>query len=58
MTCVGMVTNIIGKDTDPCDEKNIFATIQFSANEVLRSLLPTKNENICVIHPIAIYYGK
>ena len=58
MTCVGMVTNIIGKDTDPCDEKNIFATIQFSANEVLRSLLPIKNENVCLIHPIAIYYGR
>ena len=57
MKCVGMVTNIIGKDTNPCDAKNVFATIQFSANEVLRSILPTKNENICVIHPIAIYYG-
>ena len=58
MTCVGMVTNIIGKDTNPHDGKNVFATIQFSANEALRSLLPVKNEDICVIHPIAIYYGK
>ena len=58
MTCVGMVTNIIGKDTDPCDDKNIFANIQYSVNEVLRSILPTKNDNICVIHPIAIYYGR
>lgn len=54
--CVGMVTNIIGKDTDPEDKKNIFATLQFSVNEVLRQMLPTKEENIIVITPIAIFY--
>lgn len=58
ITCVGMITNIIGKDTNPNDDKNIFATLQFSVNEVLRSILPTKEENICVIHPIAVYYNK
>ena len=58
MTCVGMVTNIIGKDTEPIDDKNIFAKLQFSVNEVLRNMLPTKNDNLCVIHPIAIYYGQ
>lgn len=58
ITCVGMITNIIGEDCDPCDEGNIFATIQHASNEVLRSLLPTKEKNLCVIHPIAIYYGK
>lgn len=57
ITCVGMITNIIGKDTNPEDEKNIFASLQFSVNEVLRGILPTKEENICVIHPIAIYYN-
>ena len=46
ITCVGMITNIIGKDTNPNDDKNIFATLQFSVNEVLRSILPTKEENI------------
>ena len=56
-TCVGMVTNIIGEDTNPNDDKNIFATLQFTANEVLRSLLPTEQDNLCIIHPIAIYYG-
>lgn len=56
MTCVGMVTNIIGKDTDPCDDKNVFATLQYTVNEMLRSILPTKNDNLIVIHPIAIYY--
>lgn len=58
MTCVGMVTNIIGKDTEPIDDKNVFATLQFSVNEMLRAILPTKNDNLCVIHPIAIYYGQ
>lgn len=58
ITCVGMITNIIGKDTDPNDDKNIFATLQFSINEALRSILPTKEENICIIHPIAIYYNR
>lgn len=57
ITCVGMITNIIGEDFDPCDENNIFATLQHTSNEILRSLLPTKEKNICVIHPIAIYYG-
>lgn len=58
ITCVGMITNIIGKDTNPKDDKNIFATLQFSINEALRSILPTNEENICVIHPIAVYYSK
>ena len=58
ITCVGMITNIIEKDTNPNDDKSIFATLQFSVNEVLRSILPTKEENICVIHPIAVYYNK
>ncbi len=57
ITCVGMITNIIGKDTNPEDDKNVFANLQFSVNEVLRSVLPTKEENICVIHPIAVYYN-
>lgn len=58
ITCVGMVTNIIGEDCDPCDESNIFATIQHTSSEVLRSLLPTKEKNLCVLHPIAVYYGE
>ena len=58
ITCVGMVSNIIGKDTNPCDEKNFFATIQFAVNEVLRRILPTSENNLIVIHPIAVYYGE
>lgn len=58
ITCVGMVTNIIGEETNPNDEDNIFATLQYTASEALLSLLPTRENNVCVIHPIAIYYGE
>lgn len=58
ITCVGMITNIIGADTDPGDSKNVFATLQFTVNEVLRTILPTTAENLCVIHPIAVFYGE
>ncbi|MGN1413711.1 MAG: hypothetical protein ACI4WY_05635 [Anaerovoracaceae bacterium] len=57
ITCVGMVTNIIGEETKTNDEDNIFATLQYTASEALLSLLPTRENNVCVIHPIAIYYG-
>lgn len=58
ITCIGMTTNVIGEDADPEDNNNIFATLQYSINELLRKLLPTKEENLWVIHPIALYYGK
>ena len=58
ITCVGMITNIIGADTNPNDPKNMFATLQFTVNEALRKILPTNEENLCVIHPIAVFYGK
>jgi len=58
ITCVGMITNIFGEDTDPSDDNNIFATLQYTASEALRMILPTKENNICVVHPIAIYYGE
>ena len=54
--CVGMITNIMGKDTNPNDGSDIFATIQFSVNEALRSILPTSENNLYVVSPIAIYY--
>jgi hypothetical protein len=57
ITCVGMITNIIGKDTNPNDNKNVFATLQYSVNEMLRMFLPTKEDNLAVIHPIAVFYG-
>lgn len=55
MTCVGVITNIIGKDCGP-DDNNVFASYQHTINETLRSILPTKEDNICVIHPIAVFY--
>ncbi len=58
MTCVGIVTNIIGESTDPGDSSNIFATMQFTANEALRKILPTTEGDLCVIHPIALFYGQ
>ena len=58
ITCVGMITNIIGESTAPAYHKNIFATIQYMANEALRKLLPTIESNLCIIHPIAVYYGR
>lgn len=58
ITCIGMVTNLIGEDFIPTDNDNVFEKIQFSAHEALRGLLLTKEKNLCVIHPIAIYYGE
>ncbi len=58
MTCVGMVTNIIGESTDSADSKNVFATLHYAVNEILRSILPSTESDLCVIHPIAVYYGE
>lgn len=54
--CVGMITNVIGKDTNPYDSTNIFASIQFLINEALRGILPIKEDNLYVVSPIAVYY--
>ncbi len=53
-----IITNIIGKDTNPDDNSNVFASLQFSINELLRQLLPTKEENLYVVSPLAVYYEK
>lgn len=58
ITCVGMITNIIGENADPNNDNNVFETLQFSVNEILRGILPTSEKNLCVVHPIAVYYGK
>lgn len=54
--CIGMITNVIGEDTNPNDENNVFATLQFTVNEVVRSILPTSENNLYVVYPLAIYY--
>ena len=45
ITCVGMITNIIGEDTNPNDDKNIFASLQFALNEIFRKKIPTNQTN-------------
>lgn len=57
MTCVGMVTNIIGEVRSPTDSNNVFAALQYTANEALRGILPSSERALCVVHPIAVYYG-
>lgn len=56
ITCVGMITNIIGENTQPING-NMFSNFQFQINESIRAILPTNNSDICVVHPIAIYYN-
>lgn len=56
ITCVGLVTNIIEKDIEP-NEDDSFASLQFWANHVLRTILPAKDKDLFVVHPIAVYYG-
>ena len=51
-----MITNVIGEDTNPNDDNNVFATLQFTVNEVVRSILATSENNLYVVHPLAIYY--
>ena len=57
MTCLGYVTNIIGKDTHIEDGSNVFASMQHGINESLRSILPLTDDNLFIITPIAIYYS-
>lgn len=57
ITCVGMVTNIVETSANQNEPANVFALLQHTVNDVLRNILPTINNNLCVIHPIAVYYG-
>ncbi len=57
MTCVGMVTNVIREDTQPATN-SMFGSVQQAANAGLRAILSSTKERICVIHPIAVYYGQ
>lgn len=56
MHCVGIVTNIIKKNIDNKDSINSFTTYQHTLNETLCNILQTKYDNICIVHPIAVYY--
>ena len=57
VTCVGYITNVIGETSTP-NSDNIFAQLQYMVNQVLISILPTKEKDLFVVHPIAIYYGE
>ena len=57
VTCVGYVTNGIGESAAPLSD-NIVSQLQGMVNQALVSLLPTKEKDLFVVHPIAIYYGK
>lgn len=53
VTCVGYVTNVIGESAAPLSD-NIFSQLQGMVNQALVSLLPTKEKDLFVVHPIAI----
>lgn len=57
VTCVGYITNVIGETATPLSD-NVFSQLQALVNQTLVSLLPTKEKDLFVVHPIAIYYGK
>ena len=57
ITCVGYITNIIGETSIPGSD-NVFSQLQYDVNQVLISILPTKEKDLFVAHPIAIYYGE
>ena len=56
VTCVGYITNVI-RETSTLNSENIFAQLQFMVNQALISILPTKEMDLFVVHPIAIFYG-
>ncbi len=55
MKCVGYISNIIGETCEP-DEDNIFAKLQFEANELLRKILPTNETDLYVVQALAVFY--
>ena len=57
VTCVGYITNIIGESSTPTED-NIFSQLQYMVNQTLIMVLPTKEKDLFVVHPIAIYYGE
>lgn len=57
ITCVGYITNVIG-ETNGALSGNVFSQLQTLVNQSLVSILPTKEKDLFVVHPIAIYYGE
>lgn len=56
ITCIGMITNIVGEDIESPGGENIFRAMQDTINNSLKAILPTKERNICIVHPIAVFY--
>ena len=56
ITCVGCITNVIGESCDS-SAYNAFSSIQVLVNQALVTLLSSKEKDLFVIHPIAVYYG-
>lgn len=56
ITCVGYITNIISAKVD--STANVFSQLQSMINNSLIAFFPTRNGNVYIVHPIAIYYGK
>lgn len=56
ISCIGMITNIIGDDIEQPSSENIFGTMQYTINNFIKTLLPTKERTLCVVHPIAVFY--
>ena len=57
VTCLGYITNVIGETNTPGTD-DIFSQLQALVNQTLISILPTREKDLFVVHPIAIYYGE
>lgn len=57
ITCFGYITNVIGKASESTTD-NIFSKLQALVNQTLISMLLTREKDLFVVHPIALYYGQ
>lgn len=57
VTCVGYITNVIG-ETAMTMSGNVFSQLQNIVNKALVEILSTKEKDLFVVHPIAIFCGK
>lgn len=57
ITCFGYITNVIGETSETATE-NVFLQLQTLVNQTLISMLPTREKDLFVVHPIALYYGQ
>ena len=55
VTCFGYITNVINEKSTSSSE-SAFSQLRALVNHILISILPTKEKDLFVVHPIAIYY--